>query len=491
MINNPFPEVFLSNKEIANKIAREIKKGTLRKIGPRLYTTNLVDSPEYIIKKHLWVIVSEYFPDGLVADRTAMENAPSKDGSVFLISQRKREVLLSGFTLKPRIGTPALPSDYPFIGKLKICSQARAFLENMRESRERSGKVSRTLSQQEIEEKLEGILVGAGEKALNKLREEAKILSDELHLEDEYKSLDKLIGTLLGTKESMLHSEITISRRKGYPYDPKRIELFQNLYSALKKQAPQNRLRLNPTGEAVTNLAFYEAYFSNFIEGTEFEVTEASDIIFKGTLFPERPEDAHDILGTYEIVSSMDEMCKPYTNFDEFISLLKARHLQVMSARLDKKPGDFKDKVNRAGSTTFVEPELVTGTLLKGFELMRSLEVPLQRAVFIMFVIGEVHPFLDGNGRLSRIMMNSELIKSNEYPIIIPIIYRNNYLTALKALSHNGICEPLIRTMDFAQKYVASIDWSDFNKATEQLERTHAFLDPNTAELEGIRLQII
>lgn len=78
--------------------------------------------------------------------------------------------------------------------------------------------------------------------------------------------------------------------------------------------------------------SFFEAYFSNFIEGTEFEVAEESDIIFRGRLFPERPEDAHDILETYQAVSSIDEMSKSYANFDEFISLLKARHLKFMSS---------------------------------------------------------------------------------------------------------------------------------------------------------------
>lgn len=229
---NQFPEVFLSNKKITNKIARELKKGNLRKIGPRLYTTNLKDSPGYIIKKHLWTIVSDYFPDGLIADRPALENVPAKDGSIFLISERKREVILPGYTLKPRIGRPPQESDYPFIGQLKICSQARAFLENMRPSRMR-GKVSRTLSQKEIEEKLEKVLVGGGEQALNKLREEAKSLATKLHLEDEYKKLEILIGTLLGTKEAALLSEITISRTRGQPYEnplANRVNFSQSLH---------------------------------------------------------------------------------------------------------------------------------------------------------------------------------------------------------------------------------------------------------------------
>lgn len=490
MTLHALPEVFLSRKDRASRIARELKKGHVRKIGPRLYTTNLKDSPKFIIQKNLWVIVSEYFPDGLIADRTALENAPGIDGSVFLISKRERRVDLPGYALKPRTGVPALDSDYPFIGNLKISSQARAFLENMQPSREHPGKTSRTLSQKEIEEKLEKILVGGGEKALNKLREDARILSVSLGLEKEFQKLEMLIGTLLGTKEAKLESDITLSRTRGQPYDPKRVDLFQTLYAALKKTAPHSRLRLNPTEKAITNLAFYEAYFSNYIEGTEFEVSEARDIIFKGRIYEERPEDAHDVLGTYQVVSSLNEMLKPYADFEAFIDLLKTRHFQVMSSRTDKKPGLFKDKVNRAGSTTFVDPELVTGTLLKGFELLRSLEVPFHRAVFTMFIIGEVHPFLDGNGRLSRIMMNAELTQANEYPIIIPIIYRNNYLSALKALSHNALCDPLIRVMDFAHRYVASIDWSDFETATAQLKRTNAFMDSNTADLLEKRLSI-
>ncbi|GAI76162.1 unnamed protein product, partial [marine sediment metagenome] len=32
----------------------------------------------------------------------------------------------------------------------------------------------------------------------------------------------------------------------------------------------------------------------------------------------------------------------------------------------------------------------------------------------IMFVISEIHPFLDGNGRIARVMMNAELVKETK-----------------------------------------------------------------------------
>ena len=105
-----------------------------------------------------------------------------------------------------------------------------------------------------------------------------------------------------------------------------------------------------------------------------------------------------------------------------------------------------------------------------------------------MFLISEVHPFADGNGRCGRIMMNAEFVAANQARIIIPTIYRNNYLSGLKALTHNSQPEALIRTLDFAQKYTSRIDWSDYKTALKMLIKTHAFDDPAQAELMGFRL---
>jgi Fic family protein len=124
----------------------------------------------------------------------------------------------------------------------------------------------------------------------------------------------------------------------------------------------------------------------------------------------------------------------------------------------------FKLLKNQAGSTIFVNPENVLGTLKQGFDLYRKIDTAFGRAVFMMFLISEVHPFNDGNGRVGRIMMNGELVANGEQRVIIPIVYRNNYLAALRALSNSGYAEALIRTLDFAQKYTHSIDWSNLQK---------------------------
>jgi Fic family protein len=159
-----------------------------------------------------------------------------------------------------------------------------------------------------------------------------------------------------------------------------------------------------------------------------------------------------------------------------------------MEGRPEQGPGRFKTEANRAGSTFFVAPELVSGTLAKGFEIYRSLAAPLHRAIFMMFLISEVHPFADGNGRVARIMMNAELVASGESRIVVPTVYRNNYLMALKALSQNGITGAVVRMLDFAQRYTSAVDFADLNRARFILERTNAFADPNEADARGISL---
>lgn len=53
------------------------------------------------------------------------------------------------------------------------------------------------------------------------------------------------------------------------------------------------------------NILFYEAYFSNYIEGTEFEIDEAENIIFNPSYRYTRHKDGHDIICTYRILKNI------------------------------------------------------------------------------------------------------------------------------------------------------------------------------------------
>jgi Fic family protein len=79
--------------------------------------------------------------------------------------------------------------------------------------------------------------------------------------------------------------------------------------------------------------------------------------------------------------------------------------------------------------------------------LSSPLADPFRKAAFMMFMISEVHPFLDGNGRIARIMMNAELVAAGRSKMIIPTVYRDDYLVASRRLSRGNDPVPYIRML--------------------------------------------
>ncbi|MBC7604339.1 MAG: Fic family protein [Ramlibacter sp.] len=484
------PEVFLYSAAQPSALSRATASGQLRRFGPKLYTRNLVDPPEQIVRRHLWPLVAGYVPDALVADRTALENVPAPDGSIFVVSDRVRDIELPGVTIRARKGAAPQPEDRPFIGGLFISSTARAFLDNLAVSRRGKTGVRRTLGREKIEKRLDDLVRRNGDEAQNPLRDEARQVAPLIGRETEFESFDRLVGALLGTRKAELVSTRARARHAGAPYDPDRMRLFEILHRELRALAPAGGLVRTRGSEARSTQAFFDAYFSNFIEGTEFEVDQAVDIVFHQKIPRDRPADAHEILGTWRLVSDPVEMTRTPADADELLGLLRERHAVLKAARRDKGPGEFKRESNRAGQTVFVDPGQVEGTLRQGFDFYRSLETPFARAVYMMFLVSEVHPFADGNGRITRIMTNAELVAAGEERIVVPTVYRTNYLSALKALSQTQNAAPLVRMLDFAQRWVGAIRWADLASTRAALETSHAFMDSTEAENAGIRLRL-
>lgn len=484
------PEVFTAKAAPSSTVSDAVARGEVRRLARGLYTRNLTDPPEQIVRRNLYDVVAGLYPGALIADRSArLGGQPTGDGSLFLVHDRTSEAVVPGVALRPRPGPPPTEMDLPLPAGLYMSSVPRALLENTSLSRGRRGRAPRTLTRPELEEWLESLMEQRGEDGFRVLREQVRAAARALDLEQQLSVLDPLMGTVLGTRQDIQVSTALLrARKKGQPYDPKRIELFETLSESLDRRAPTIRPVVDLGSSRYRFLPFFEAYFSNFIEGTEFEVDEAREIIFDNVIPPSRPEDAHDIIGTYRLVSDTAEMSRLPSNDEELLILLKSRHRVLLEGRPEKNPGEFKQVPNRVGNVPFVVPALVEGTLREGYRHRRRLDSPFARAVFQMFLVSEVHPFDDGNGRIARVVMNSELVAASEHRIIIPQVYRNHYVTALRALTINGNPEPLIKTLDFAQRYTSALDFSDFEQTRSVLEQTNAFSDPVEADNTGVRL---
>ena len=85
------PEIFVSNTEISALVSEAVKSEKLRKLGTRLYTKDMEATPENIVKRNWYFLLKDYYPDALIADRTAIENQPAADGSVFIVSKKREK----------------------------------------------------------------------------------------------------------------------------------------------------------------------------------------------------------------------------------------------------------------------------------------------------------------------------------------------------------------------------------------------------------------
>ncbi|MGZ3742462.1 MAG: Fic family protein [Pseudobdellovibrionaceae bacterium] len=461
-------------------------QGRIRSIGPRLYTSVPEDKLESVVRSSWAVIVAKLFPATLISHVTALTYQPTENGEIYLTASTHRDLKLPGLTIKFMRGPVPFEGDVDFMG-MKASSFERALLENLAAAKRSLG--GRAISKEEIQARLEEVLRHKDEEGLKKLRERAKVISQWLDMELEFKRLDRIIAALLGTKpRERLRSEQAIARAQGSPFDPKCFSRLEILFAHLRHLPLKEIKEKNKSPVHFIHKAFFETYFSNYIEGTTFEVKEAEEVIFGNRVPSARLSEAHDILSTYKIISNPNEMMRLPGSAQDLEEILKSRHRFLFEERSDILRGKFKKANNQAGSNVSVPPDYVKGTLQKGFELYQSLPGGLARAIFIQFFISDIHPFNEGNGRISRIMMNAELYAQGLTTIIIPNVYRNDYLSNLKALHRKSDTENYTRMLSIAHEFSA-LDFSDYNAVKSVIESKNWFREPDGAKLKDIEVK--
>jgi Fic/DOC family len=474
-MDNGTSTIIFSGDLPRSTLSQMAARGSVRRLATGVYTTDTLSPPERVVRREWRIIAGRLFPDATISDRSAPTAGPV-DGILYLVSPHNdRTLTLPGLSISSRRGAAPQPSDITLPGGLHQAALARALIENAVPSRARGGALSRRLTRHELGEWVERVASFSGTEELNQVRDRARALAPVLGVNaKDAADLDNFIGAALGTRPLTNLPRSLRQRALGLPYDVERIERFDILATALRSAAPQN----HPSAPLeFSSLPFYDAYFSNYIEGTEFTVEEAEDIVYRGIEPAGRPQDAHDVLATFWLLSDLAEMRRLADTPNEFLEFLRERHSRIMEARPDKRPGLFKERANQAGATVFVDPDLVRGTLIEGFGRLDDLDSAWEKSVYVKFLVAAVHPFDDGNGRLSRIMMNAELDAGGQSRTIIPTVFRDDYIGALRRLDRANDPSVLIDALRFANDWTSRIDFADTATVRAQLEATNAFAE--------------
>ena len=86
------------------------------------------------------------------------------------------------------------------------------------------------------------------------------------------------------------------------------------------------------------------------------------------------------------------------------------------------------------------------------FELIENEEQASVRAVLGHFIFVYTHPYMDGNGRMGRFLMNA-MLASGGYPwTVIPVEERDQYMNALERASFGQNIKPFAEYIAYLVK---------------------------------------
>lgn len=151
----------------------------------------------------------------------------------------------------------------------------------------------------------------------------------------------------------------------------------------------------------------------------------------------------------------------------DIITVIKNLH-QIIGSNIIKGAGEYKEHdnylINSNGEeVSFTSSDLVETRML---ELKKKYETDWQnltvfeRAVCLHMAVINIHPFIDGNGRCARLIMNYELIKNNYPPVLI---------NETQKLSYYSIIEEINTNTDYENKPLDFGDIKIFNETIQQL----------------------
>ena len=107
-----------SEKKESRRITGLLKGKLVRKIAPRIYTSNLEEDPALIIRRNWYRILANQFPEALLSHRSALEFKPTPEGHIFLTYSYTSNVSIPGLTIHLLKGPKPIDGDAPFFENL-------------------------------------------------------------------------------------------------------------------------------------------------------------------------------------------------------------------------------------------------------------------------------------------------------------------------------------------------------------------------------------
>ena len=181
-------------------------------------------------------------------------------------------------------------------------------------------------------------------------------------------------------------------------------------------------------------------YSSNAIEGNTLTETETKVVLEDGLTIAGKPlRDHYEVSGHSDAYDFIYGLAKKKTISEKDILSIH----QLFYQRIESKSAGKYRKVGVViTGTDYIPPSPASvPALMKEFvdkiNSKRNKIHPIEAAALIHMGLVDIHPFIDGNGRTARLLMNLLLLQSGYVITIIPPILRSDYISLIK-MSQTG-----------------------------------------------------
>ena len=184
---------------------------------------------------------------------------------------------------------------------------------------------------------------------------------------------------------------------------------------------------------------------SNALEGNSLTESETKVVLEDGITIGGKPlKDHFEAIGHSE---AFDLLYKLAENQDITEANILGLHRLFYYRVEAETAGKYRERNVIITGTDFTPPApaAVPHAMLEFIENLPRLRQlpPVEYAAMLHLQLVNIHPFVDGNGRAARLLMNLALLQSG-YPItIIPPIIRGDYISALRD-SNKGNNQPFV-----------------------------------------------
>lgn len=175
-------------------------------------------------------------------------------------------------------------------------------------------------------------------------------------------------------------------------------------------------------------------YNSNAIEGNTLTLMETKVVLEGITIGGKTLREHLEVVNHKDAILYIEDIVRDKESFTEW--QIKSIHRLVLKGINDKYAGSYRDhQVIIAGAehippAAFLVKEQMEN-FIKWYDNDAQSLHPIERAAMVHIIFVGIHPFVDGNGRTSRLLLNLELMKNGYPPIIIRTDNRLNYYSAL------------------------------------------------------------